>query len=220
MKTNNQFLLDLLSSKIDNNKKMINEIKNSLDKANEDEKLIYNHNINNKLEEIEYLNEMFIIISKQSDGIKYLKGCINYYKKADNYITYISKIDVLKELIKEYKQEYKKYYKSLKHLQIDGRFDNEIFCNIIKNKIVKYTNCNRVTRKKYSHLTAFLNELLIEMQDAKDPLKTLNNKLKLYEKYEKTEYIVINCKNNSKAKIIKDLLKEYDEYVKKTKRCI
>ena len=58
------------------------------------------------------------------------------------------------------------------------------------------------------------------MQDAKDPLKTLNNKLKLYEKYEKTEYIVINCKNNSKAKIIKDLLKEYDEYVKKTKRCI
>lgn len=220
MKTNNQFLLDLLNLKIDNNKKMIDEIKSSLDNVTEDEQLMYKYNIDSKLKENDYLFEMINIISKENDGIKYLKSCIKYYKKADNCVMYISKIEVLRNLIKEYKQEYKHDYKSIKYLQIDGKFDNESFCNIIKKKIVRYTNCNKVTRKKYCHLTAFLNELLIEMQSAEDPLKTLNNKLKLYEKYEKTEYIVINFKNNSKAKIIKDLLKEYDEYIKKTKRCL
>lgn len=218
MRTNNQFLLDLLNLKIEKNKKMIEEIKSSA--SEEENSFMYEYKAKNKIEENEFLNEMIYIIPKVDDGIKYLKGCITKYKRSEEYIDYVSKISVLKQLVKEYKAEYRKSYKYLNKLSIEGMFNNDVFCDIIRDKIIKYTKCNRVTRKKYRHLTAFLNELLIEMQNADDPLKTLNHKLKLYERYKNTEIIAIQRIKKSKAEIIKEVLKEYNEKIKNDKRCI
>lgn len=219
MRTDNNILVDLLELKIKNNCKVIEMIENSFNEENEDF-FVCECKIKDKEEENKFLREFVEVLPKVDDGIKYLKKCIVEYKKSSEYCYWeISKASILKQLIKEYKAEYKKNSKYINKLGIDGMFDNDMFCSIIKRKIVRYTSCNKVTSKKYRHLTAFLNEFLVEMQMAKDPLKTLNDKLKLYEKYKNSELVEVYNEKKSKVSIIREVLKEYNERVYKDKRC-
>lgn len=218
MKTNNNYLIDLLDLKIKNNQKIIEEMRASV-REEDDSFFTYECKIINKTEENSFLNDLVTSIMVADDGLIYLKQYLKSYKHNENEYYSIGKISVLKQLIKEYKVAYKRDYKEINTLGIDGMFDNNIFCDVIKQKIEKYNNCNKVTKKKYRHLSAFLNELLIEMQNANDPLKTLNNKIKLYEKYKNTEVIQIYNVKRSKVDVIKEVLKEYNDRVFKEKRC-
>ena len=208
MKENTTLLLDIIQNKKKHIEMFMDELNNSLDIMDENNLYIYKNELSKKQETIEFLDSLIIKIKDSPDlGLKILK---NGFSIANSkHSIKINKEKILKELIKEYQIEYKKNYWNNKYIGISGIFDNDLFCNIIKNKINKYSNCNKVTKTKYKHLNAFLNELLNDMENAENPLKMLKQKMKLSKKYKKTEYIEIRKYQKAKIDIIKEILEEY-----------
>ena len=196
MKSNNDLLLDIISIRKTNVELYIDKLNDSVDELSYEEKELYNHTVKAKEEELKFLEEVRTKIKNHEDCLKYMKKLAKELDENDAgqgyFIVQISKYEIVKNLIKEYKSEYKKSIWATKKIGVKGVFDNKLFCNVIQNKIGKYVNCNKVTKKKYTHLVAFLNEFLQEMKTSKDPLKTLHHKLKLYEKYKHTEVVNIN----------------------------
>lgn len=212
MKASNELLIDIISMKQRSIELYINELKDSVNEYDES-KLMIDYDIELKQKECEFLDLLKIYVNENDNGLKCLKKFLknNRDDVFSNEFIKIDKFFILKQLLKEYSNEYKKNYWDKRRLGLKGVFDNKLFCDVIKNKINKYTMCNRVTRKKYNHLTAFLNELLYEMENAEDPLKTLSHKMKLYKRYKKTEYIEIRKEKINKIKILKDILEEYNK---------
>lgn len=208
MKENTTLLLDIIQNKKKHIEMFMDELNNSLDIMDENNLYIYKNELSKKQETIEFLDSLIIKIKDSPDlGLKILKTGFSIANS--KHSIKINKEKILKELIKEYQIEYKKNYWNNKYIGISGIFDNDLFCNIIKNKINKYSNCNKVTKTKYKHLNAFLNELLNDMENAENPLKMLKQKMKLYKKYKKTEYIEIRKYQKAKIDIIKEILEEY-----------
>ena len=219
MKANNELLLDIIYARKTNIELYIDELNDSLKESSYEESEFYKHNIEAKEEELNFLKEIKTKIKKEENCLDYMKKLIKSLdkKEIDNdFLVKVSKYEIVKKLIKEYKSEYKKSSWGNKKIGVNGIFDNKLFCSVIQNKISKYVNCNKVTKKKYTHMVAFLNEFLQEMENSKDPLKTLNHKLKLYEKYKKTEVVNVNTRVIDKVDILKDILKEYNQ----RKKCV
>ena len=219
MKANVELLLDVIYKKIKIEEMFIEELKTSLEMADENNVYIYEHDIEQKEENIRFLSDFANAIKQE--GFDYLKEYINKNKDLEEGLSVrkFSKVQIVKSLLKEYKSEYKRNYWNSKYVGINGIFDNELFCNIIKKRIDRYVYCNDVTKAKYKHLVAFLNELLHEMENSKNPLKTLKYKMKLYQRYKKTEYIEIRKQQKSKVDVIKDILEEYKKEKKVVNRC-
>jgi hypothetical protein len=212
MKTNTELLIDVIHRKKRNLEMFIKELNDSLDLMDEAKIYFYEYELCDGKEKIAFLDELLEHIDNSSNfGMEYLKKyCRENCKYKDEFISIkVSKAKIVKELIKEYKVEYLKNYCNNKYLGLNGIFDNKLFCSIIERRINKYVNCNNITKNKYKHLVAFLNEFLHDMENSNDPLKTLKHKIKLYKKYRKKEYIEIRSKKNSKMDIIKDILEEY-----------
>lgn len=221
MRADNELVLDIIYKRKKELQLYINELEVSFDDASKDNLMYYESDISLKKDEIVFLNEIIVEIERDSEGLKYLKGLLKYYSSmsiSNKYID-ISKYSIVKQLIKEYKINYKKNYWYNRQLGLKGVFDNDLFCKLIKDKIDKYTNCNKVTKNKYRHLVAFLNELLVEMEDSSNPLKTLKDKLKMYDKHKKLEVIKIKTNTINKSVIIRNILKEYSENKNKAIKC-
>lgn len=222
MKENTEMLLDIIYDKKNHLELFIDELKSSLNIMDENNLYIYKSELSKKQESIKFLDSLIQYINNTSNsGITYLK---NYLKKAkkENLYSISSKIEkeaIVKSLLKEYNKECAKNYLDNKYIGLTGIFNNELFCSIIRKRINKYSNCNKVTVNKYKHLTAFLGELLQEMENSKNPLKTLKQKIKIYKKYKKTEYIEIRGKQNPKIDIIKEILEDYKKEKAKLIRC-
>ena len=219
MKANNELLLDIIYARKTHIELYIDELNDSLKESIYEESEFYKHNIEAKEEELNFLKEIKTKIKKEENCLDYMKKLIKSLdkKEIDNdFLVKVSKYEIVKKLIKEYKSEYKKSSWGNKKIGVNGIFDNKLFCSVIQNKISKYVNCNKFTKKKYNHMVAFLNEFLQEMENSKDPLKTLNHKLKLYEKYKKTEVVNVNTRVIDKVDILKDILKEYNQ----RKKCV
>lgn len=209
MKSINELLIDIIYMKKRTLRLYVEELENTL--GNDSDKEVFvRHEIAEKQEENDFLEtlENYLMYYK-NDGIKFISQMIKNDK--EDAFSKISKKDILKQLFKEYKIEYKKHYFFNKKMRLSGVFDNNLFCEIIKKKIDVYTNCNRVTKKKYVHLTAFLNELLCDMQNSDNPLKTLRHRMKIYTKYEDSEYVEIRNKKVQKSKILMEILEEYNK---------
>lgn len=215
MKSNNALLLDIIHNRKKNIQIYVDELYKSLEDIDKSQMIRYNEDLSLKREELFFLEEIV-------DYLSYSGGqcldCLNMFKKAfdkvtigENAILNIRKYHIIKDLLKEYKTQYRKNYFSNKNLGVTGIFDNDLFCSVIKSRINQYTNCNKVTRKKYNHMVAFLTEFLNEMQNSSDPIKTLKHKMRLYEKYKKTEFIKIRTAKSTKIDIIKDIIKEYNK---------
>lgn len=210
MKTDNRLLFDIVCNKKRYLTSFLEELKNSIDAADESKVYLYEAQILDKKEDIDFLDFLVSVLDKE-DGVRYLKNYLRDNKVSDNHFNQsrINKYKIVKELIREYTTEYRKIYFDNKYVGIIGIFDNELFCSIIRRRIDKMTYCNNVTRAKYKHLVAFLNELLQEMEISKNPLKTLKHKMKLYQKYRKSEYVEIRNKSKTKIEIVKGILEEY-----------
>ena len=190
----------------------VKELDNSLEVMEKKNLYVYEMELEQKKEIIDFLDALMDYIRDDSkNGLDYLvnylkinKGMFKFFESVKLY-----KDKIVKELIKEYKVEYRKNYFNNKYLGLNGVFDNKLFCSIIRNKIDKYVYCNKVTKAKYKHLVAFLNEFLNEMENAKDPLKTLKHKMKIYHRYRKNEYVEIRKDQKSKIDIVKEILEEY-----------
>lgn len=212
MKSNRELLLDIIYNRKKHIKLYIEELQNSVNNSDDDKAMVYRNDIESLENDLSFYDEIELCVDTYSNGLDYLKKYIKRCESNDDSsLLRIDKYSILKELLKEYKIEYKKNYWNNKRLGLNGIFDNNLFCEIIKNKINKYVNCNKVTRKKYSHLVVFLNELLHEMENSDSPLKLLKQKMKMYEKYKKTEYIEIRSKKLTKVDILKEILEEYNK---------
>ena len=212
MKSDNNLLLDIIYMKKKNNELYIQELSNSLSSMDEDNLILYKHDLKLKNEEIEFLNDIKATIHDSNDGLTCLKKMLKSLDTGNSLsLIKFNKIDVIKQILKEYRKEYRKNYWNNKRLGTKGIFDNKLFCEVIRKKIHKYTSCNKVTRKKYNHLAAFLTEFLHEMENSSDPSTTLKQKIMLYKKYKKTEYIEIRMEKFNKIDVINDILKEYNE---------
>ena len=219
MKSKRELLLDIIYDKKVNIQLYIEQLNSSLNDGNEEEKEYYKSNIEAKENELSFLEEIKNRIKREENGLEYIRKLLKSLDKKDLddfFLVKVSKYEVVKKILKEYKSDYKKSVWGNKKLGVEGIFDNKLFCNVIENKIGKYVNCNKVTKKKYTHLVAFLTEFLNEMENSSDPLKTLNHKLKLYEKYKKTEIININTRVVDKVHILKEILNEYNN----RKKCV
>jgi len=211
MGSNKEILLDIIYMKKVNNELYIQELNDSLKDMDEEKNILYKHDIKLKKEELEFLDELKEEISITSNGLGFLNKLLKTYNDSDKpHLITISKYDIINQILKEYKIEYKKNYWNNKKVGTNGVFDNTLFCKIIRRKIDKYTNCNKVTRKKYNHLVVFLNEFLHEMEHSNDPLKTLKQKMRLYSRYKKTEIIEIRDEQISKISLVKEILNEYN----------
>lgn len=212
MKADNRLLSDIVCRKKRHLVAFLEEINNSASEVDESKIYIYEAQIIDKKEDIEFLDFLISVFDKE-DGFRYLKNYLKDNKSSYNHFnqTRISKYKIVKELIREYTSEYRKNYFNNKYVGITGLFDNELFCSIIRKRIDKMTYCNNVTKAKYKHLTVFLNELLHEMENSKNPLKTLKHKMKLYQKYRKSEVVEIRNKSKSKIEIVKEILAEYNK---------
>lgn len=210
MKSNKEILLDIIYMKKKNNEKYIEEIRNSLDIEDKFSGSFLEYDIEKLEEENEYLDEIRAFVITSIDGLKYVKNSIKKFEKKQDYSIIVSKYNLMKNLIKNYKIEYNKNYKINNSVGTKGVFDNNLFCEVIKKQIFKYTNCNIVTKKKYSNLVAFLNEILHEMESSNDPLKTLKEKMKLYEKYKNSEYVIIRNNKVSKVEVLGNIIDEYN----------
>ena len=223
MKENTEMLLDIILQKKKNLELFIHELKNSLDVMDETNLYIYKNELSKKQECIDFLNIIIKYINDSPDsGIAYLKNYLNANKNKNPYLNSSIKLEkeqIVKSLLKEYKKEYLKNHFDNKSVGLNGIFNNDLFCSIIRKKIEKYSNCNKVTVNKYKHLTAFLTEFLTEMENARNPLKTLKQKMKIYKKYKKTEFVEIRGKKSSKIEVIKDILEEYKKAKNKLIRC-
>lgn len=208
MKSMNELLVDIIYIRKRSLNIYIEELEKSLI-GDVDKDIYIKYEIEEKLEERDFLDSLRAYLLYTDDGVKLINEMIKNNSSVDD-LSKISKIDVLKQLIKEYKIEYRKNYYNSKKLGLSGVFDNNLFCAVIKRKINEYTNCNRVTRKKYVHLTAFLNELLCEMENSDNPLKILRHKMRIYSKYKNSEYIEIRNKKVQKSEVLKEILKEYN----------
>lgn len=207
MKSTNELLIDIIYAKKRTLKLQIEELEKNVEQYSKDFFLL--SQIIEKSEELYFLDELRVVFLAEKDGLKIIN---QFIKKSNDDGQYkVNKHDILKQLIREYKIEYKKNNFVNKKLGLSGIFDNNLFCEIIQKKIDKYTNCNKVTRKKYVHLTVFLNELLCEMQNSDNPLKILRHKMKIYAKYKNSEYIEIRNKKLRKEEILKEIIKEYKE---------
>ncbi len=212
MKTDNSLLFDIVCKKKKYLTSFLDELTNSIDKVDESKVYIYEAQILDKKEDIEFLTFLLSVFEKE-EGLRYLKNYLKDNKVSDNRFnkTKLSKYKIVKELIREYTSEYRKNYFNNKYVGITGIFDNELFCSIIRKRIDKMIYCNDVTKAKYKHLVAFLNELLHEMENSKNPLKTLKYKMKLYQKYRKTECVEIRKRSKAKIEIVKEILQEYNK---------
>lgn len=223
MRENKELLLDIINKKKQHIQLLKNKLENSLDMMDKSKYFVYEYDLKQKQETIEFLDVVTQYIKYSPDsGIEYLRKYIKVKQLSKEKLyeqNTITKERIVKELIKEYKKENSKNYFNNKYLSLNGLFNNELFCNIIKEKINKYTYCNKVTKTKYKHLASFLTEFLYEMENSKDPLKTLKHKMKLYQKYKKTEYIEIRSVKKTKIEIIKEILEEYREQKKEMSRC-
>lgn len=210
MKGNNDMLIDLIYRKKKNLEMFVAELNDAMSSMSDDEKYIHEYELNNKKDDLLFLEELIKSKDKLScDSLKiYLKE-LEKNTAGDFLSIKVDKIKIMKDLLKEYKIEYRKTYFCNKYVGLTGAFDNELFCSIIKRRIDKYTYCNKVTRTKYKHLTSFLTELFNEMENSNFPLKTLKHKMKLYQKYRKNEYIEIRKQQKTKISIIKEILDEY-----------
>ena len=47
------------------------------------------------------------------------------------------------------------------------------------------------------------------MENARDPLKTLKHKMKIYQKYRKHEYVEVRKNQITKISLVKEILEEY-----------
>lgn len=211
MKSINELLIDIVYEKKRSLELYVEELELALGE-NTSKDVFINHEIKEKNEESNFLDDLKRGLISTNDGIKYIKEMIK--KESNDSFYKISKKDILKTLIKEYKIEYKKNYWDNKKVGLSGVFDNDLFCEIIKKKILMYTNCNRVTVKKYVHLTAFLNELLCEMENSDNPLKTLKHKMNIYSRYKNSEYVEIRSKKIRKSEVLKQILAEYNKLKK------
>ena len=221
MKANNELLLDIIINKKKTIKLYIEELKSSLNDVEEGRFLFYQEEIKTKTAVYDFLLGMYDSVKDSSNCLKLLKNALVSIENSDyyEYINNAWKYDAIKDLILEYKKEYKKEFKYNKKIGVNGVFDKELFCLLIKKKINKYTNCNKVTREKYKHLVAFLNEFLQEIENSVCPLKTIKQKLKLYEKYKKMEYIEIRSKKVSKVEVLKEIINEYNAKKVSVREC-
>ena len=207
MKSNTEVLLDIIYKKRKDLALVLEELNNSLDLMDESKMYLYKHDLEQKKDMINFLDGLLADKNLSLDTLKrYLK---ENAKERSILVIKISKAKMVSSLLKEYKYEYRKNYWNNKYVGLEGVFDKELFCSIIKKRIDKYSYCNKVTRVKYKHLVAFLNEFLYEMENSNDPLKTLKHKMKLYQKYRKNEYVEIRNQQRAKVDIIKDILNEY-----------
>lgn len=213
MRANKELLLDVINNKKKELEIFVEELDGSSEMVDETKVFLYEYDLIKKKEMIELLENLIEYVkSCPASGVDSLKKYIkeNSVEEDSKVISIrVSKYKIVKELIKAYKAEYKKNYWNNKYAGLTGAFDNELFCSVIKEKINKYVYCNKVTRAKYKHLTAFLNEFLHEMENAEDPLKMLVQKMKLYKKYKKTEYVEIRKEKISKIDVIKEILEDY-----------
>lgn len=213
MKANKELLLDVINNKKKELEIFVEELDGSSEMIEEAKVFLYEYDLMKKKETIEFLENLIEYVdSCPASGVDSLKKYIkeNNVEEENKFTSIkVSKYKIVKELIKEYKVEYKKNYWNNKYAGLTGVFDNELFCNVIKEKINKFVYCNKVTKTKYKHLTAFLNEFLHEMENADDPLKMLVQKMKLYKKYKKTEYVEIRKEKISKIDVIKEILEDY-----------
>lgn len=207
MKSVNELLIDIIYVKKRTLRSHIEELKKNLDGDNKD--IFLMSQIDDKEAEVDFLEDVRIGLLGNREGLKFINQLLKNLNDSTEYK--ISKHDILKQLIKEYKMEYRKNYSINKKLVLTGIFDNNLFCEVIQKNIDKYTKCNKVTRKKYVHLTAFLNELLCEMQNSDNPLKTLRHRMRIYCKYKNSEYVEIRNKKLKKEEILKEILNEYKE---------
>ena len=223
MKANSVLLLDIIYKKKNDTEKFINELDGSIDVMDQEKKYLYEYDLEKRRKSLDILNELISRVKENpNSSVEILKKYLKEIKeeKEKSFVTIkISKAKIVKELIKEYKTEYRKNYWNNRYLGTVGLFDNELFCNIIKSKIDKYVYCNKVTKTKYKHYVAFLNEFLHEMESSEDPLNTLKHKMKLYQKYKKKEYVEIRKNQNPKIDIIKEILEEYKKEKNETIRC-
>ena len=207
MKSNTEVLLDIIYKKRKDLALVLEELNNSLDLMDESKMYLYKHDLEQKKDMINFLDGLLADKNLSLDTLKrYLK---ENAKERSILVIKINKAKMVSSLLKEYKYEYRKNYWNNKYVGLEGVFDKELFCSIIKKRIDKYSYCNKVTRVKYKHLVAFLNEFLYEMENSNDPLKTLKHKMKLYQKYRKNEYVEIRNQQRAKVDIIKDILNEY-----------
>lgn len=222
MKSNTEMLLDIIYRKMSQLELYIDDLSNSLNVMGEEKIFLYESEVEQGKEKISFLKEIIEEVNSSDQGVNYLKEFLKETSKTEKggfVLLKVSKVKILKELLKEYKIESRKRYWDNKSVGLNGLFNNELFCSIIKNKIDKYIYCNKVTQTKYKHLVAFLNEFLHEMETSNDPLKTLKHKIKLYEKYKKTEFIEIRKRKLPKIDIIKEILEEYKKEKKVCMRC-
>ena len=223
MKANSVLLLDLIYKKKEDTEKFIDELKGSIDVMDQEKKYLYEYDLDKRVKSLDVLNDLIERVEETPNASldilkKYLKD-LKESEEGDFISVKVSKAKIVKGLIKEYKAEYRKNYWNNKYLGTVGVFNNELFCTIIKNKIDKYIYCNKVTKTKYKHYVAFLNEFLHEMENSDDPLKTLKHKMKLYQKYRKKEYVEIRKKQSPKIDIIKEILEEYKKEKNMMVRC-
>lgn len=209
--SNNDVLLDIIYMKKKTNELYIQELNNSL-KYDAENSFFYKHDIKLKMDELEFLNELKAGVSVSNNGVEYLRKMLALNNPNNSfYLLRFNKYDIIKQVLKDYKNEYKRNYWNNKIVGVKGVFDNKLFCDVIKKRINKYTNCNKVTKKKYTHLVAFLNELLHEMENSSNPIETLKQKMNLYKRYKKTEFVCVRLEKFTKIDVIKDILNEYNE---------
>jgi hypothetical protein len=213
MKENKELLLDLLFRKKRELTLYVKELSSSLGDADEASIPFYEGQISENKDIIGFLSKvMSFVRNKNNAGIDYLNKYIKENKDTEKSALIsinVSKVQILKALLKDYKTEYRKNYWNNKSVGLNGIFDNDLFCSIIKKRIDRYVYCNNVTRTKYKHLVAFLTEFLHEMENSDNPLKTLKYKLKLYQRYKKTELVEIRQHQMSKYDVVKEILEEY-----------
>lgn len=223
MKANSVLLLDIIYKKKEDTEKFIDELRSSIDVMDQEKKYLYEYDLDKRVKSLDVLNDLIERVEETPNAsLDILKKYLKELKESEeeDYISIkVSKAKIVKGLIKDYKSEYRKNYWNNKYLGTVGVFNNELFCNIIKSKIDKYIYCNKVTKTKYKHYVAFLNEFLHEMENSDDPLKTLKHKMKLYQKYRKKEYVEIRKKQSPKIDIIKEILEEYKKEKNMMVRC-
>lgn len=211
---NNELVLDIICRKRRNIELSIEKLSSLGDGSQID--------IASKEEEKEILDELFNRLCNSLNAFKELKGLLKKLKSNDFVnleLSKITEINLIKKLIYEYKKEYKKTFLDNKIVGVSGLFNNELFCGIIKRRIDKHTNCNKITKAKYEHEVAFLQEFLLAMEKSKNPLKTLKRKILSYRTQKKDEYVKVRNSITTKIAIVEEILQSYREEKKKYERC-